>query len=362
MSPRADWPQIKHHLRHFRAEKVVATCLAGVLIVYTPSVMLPFGRLPNRWIRSLGLTTLAVLAASGCDRPGDPPAAPQVLRVATAFAPFSTRLTEEYRRTMPELDIQERNAGSSTQVLRQIEAGDLDAGVALADDAYRAYFGPRAGSAPPTSAVRAISLLQPLPTYLLARTGSGVRRVEDLKGKVVAVGPENSSVWKLGTLVLKAFDVDPVTVKAMSSRELAVEGLKDGSLDAIMLPGYVYPEALTEGLLRDGGAYLLPIDGPAVERLRKESPFVRVVMIPRDIYPGQNQIIPTVGIDMMIVCRRDLDEDLVYRLADQLFAVFPRLARIEATLRFLNLDEAPATPIPLHPGAARYFRERELSR
>jgi TRAP-type uncharacterized transport system substrate-binding protein len=65
---------------------------------------------------------------------------------------------------------------------------------------------------------------------------------------------------------------------------------------------------------------------------------------------------------MVIVCRRDLDERLAYRLTEQLFAVFPRLATVEATLRFLNVDEAPATPIPLHPGAARYFRERELSR
>lgn len=65
---------------------------------------------------------------------------------------------------------------------------------------------------------------------------------------------------------------------------------------------------------------------------------------------------------MLIVCRRDLDERTVYRLTEQLFNVFPRLARVEATLRFLNLDEAPATPIPLHKGAARYFRERELSR
>jgi TRAP transporter TAXI family solute receptor len=285
-----------------------------------------------------------------------------VLTVATAFAPFSTRLTEEYRRTLPDIDIQERPGASSGEVLRQIQAGTLDFGIALADDAYRAYFGESPEATRPDSAVRALSLLQPLPTYLLARAGSGVHRVEDLKGKVVAVGPQNSSVWKLGTLVLKAFKVDPVTVVALNSRDAAVKGLRDGSLDAIMLPGYVYPEELTESLLREGGAYLLPIEGPPVDQLRRESPFVRVVMIPRDIYPGQDKIVPTVGIDMLIVCRRDLDERLAYRLTEQLFSVFPRVARVEATMRFLNLEEAPATPIPLHPGATRYFRERELSR
>lgn len=305
---------------------------------------------------------LPLLIWSGACQRAQPQGAKPVLRLSTAFAPFSTRLAEEYRRAMPDLDIEDVRSSFSAEGLAQIEAGTLDVGVVLADDAYRANFGDGDGGPAPNSRVRAISLLQPLPTYLLARAGSGIQRVEDLKGRVVAVGPQNSSVWKLGTLVLKAFDVEPVTVKAISSREVAVHGLQDGTFDAIMLPGYVYPEAFTESLLRDGGAYLLPIDGPPVERLRRESPFVRVVMIPRDIYPGQDNIVPTVGIDMLIVCRRDLDEPVAYRLAEQLFAVFPRLARVEATMRFLNLEEAPATPIPLHPGAARYFRERELSR
>ena len=225
------------------------------------------------------------------------------------------------------------------------------------------YFGTAAAAAdtPRDSRVRGISLLQPLPMYLLVRAGSGVHSVSDLKGRVVAVGPENSSSWTLANLVLKAFKVDPVTVKPLSSRDEAAQGLRSGTFDAIVLPGYVYPDEVTQSVIRSG-AYLVPIDGPPIEELRKNSPFVRVVMIPRDIYPGQDRIIPTIGIDMLIVCRRDLDEQTVYRLTEQLFNVFPRLARVEATLRFLNLDEAPATPIPLHKGAARYFRERELSR
>ena len=302
---------------------------------------------------------LASWSAMGCRQPPPPPPPKAVLRVATAFAPLSTRLTEEYRRTMPDLDIQEQPALSSTDVLRMIQNDTLDFGVALADDAYRAHFGQSGDAA--SSEVRGISLLQPLPMYLLVRAGSNVRSVSDLKGRVVATGPRNTSSWTLGTLVLKAFKVESVTIKPVNSREAAAQGLKDGSLDAIVLPGYVYPDEKTEEVIRDG-AYLLPIEGPPVEQLRRESPFVRVVMIPRDIYPGQDKIIPTVGIDMLIVCRRSLDDQLAYRLTEQLFTVFPRLARVEATLRFLNLDEAPATPIPLHPGAARYFRERELSR
>ena len=314
------------------------------------------------WLRLVPVGLAFVLAswsAMSCRQTPPPPPKRAVLRVATAFAPLSTRLTEEYRRTMPDLDIQEQQSVSSNDVLRMIQSDTLDFGVALADDAYRAYFGH--GDDAASSEVRGISLLQPLPMYLLVRAGSNVKSVADLAGRVVAVGPRNTSSWTLATLVFKAFKVEGVTIKPVTSREIAAQGLKDGSLDAIVLPGYVYPDEVTLAVIRDG-AYLLPIEGPPIEQLRRESPFVRVVMIPRDIYPGQDKIIPTVGIDMLIVCRRDLDERLTYRLTEQLFTVLPRVARVEATMRFLNLDEAPATPIPLHPGAARYFRERELSR
>jgi TRAP transporter TAXI family solute receptor len=162
-------------------------------------------------------------------------------------------------------------------------------------------------------------------------------------------------------LVLEAFKVNPVAVKYVSSRAEAAAGLKDGTIDAVFFPGYVYPDELTYSAVK-AGAYLIPIAGPAVDRLRREHPFVRLVLIPREIYPGQDRILPTVGVDMVVLCRRDLDPAIVYDLTAQLFSAFPHLSGVEATLRFLNPDEAPATPIPLHPGAARYFRERELSR
>jgi TRAP transporter TAXI family solute receptor len=303
-----------------------------------------------------------MFVTTGCSRPAasTPSATRPLLRVATAFAPLSTQLIQEYRRTLPNVDVREQQVPSSA-VVQGLEDGTIDFGIVLANVAYEAYWRSKSSAPNSDSRIRGVSLLQPLPMYLLVRAGSGIHSVSDLKGRVIAVGARNNSSSTLTTLLLKAFHVEPVTLRELTSRDVAAAGLTDGTFDAIVLPGYVYPDDKTLEVIRDG-AYLVPIDGPPVEELRHESPFVRVVMIPRDIYPGQNQIIPTVGIDMVIVCRRDLDDRLVYQLTEQLFNVFPRLAHVEAVLRFLNMEEAPATPIPLHPGAARYFRERELSR
>ena len=178
-------------------------------------------RHPQHYGRSAVLLLLVLAAgppAVACrqtERPAEVQAARPVLRVGTAFAPFSTRLTEEYRRTLPDVDIQEQQIPSSGATLRALQEGTLDFGVALADDAYRAYTGGN-GAPTPDSQVRGISLLQPLPMYLLVRPGSGIHGVADLKGRIVGVGPRNTSSWTLGHLILKAFKIDPASILVLA--------------------------------------------------------------------------------------------------------------------------------------------------
>ncbi len=281
------------------------------------------------------------------------------LRVATAFGPFTRPLADQYTQRLPYLNVSMQEAMDSEAVIAGIEDGSVDLGISYADVAYSAYWGPdgRARS----SRVRGVLLLLPLPQYLLVRGDSGIHHVADLQGRTVWVGPRTSGSWKLAHFVLEAFGIRPAAVHSEMTRAEGAAGLKDGSLDAIFLPGYVYPDDVMHGAIQDG-AYFVPIDGPVVERLRQERPFIRKAAIPRGVYPGQDRIIPTVGIDMVVVCQRDLDPSVVYDLTAALLNAYPQLSGVEATLRFLNPDEAAATPIPLHPGATRYFRERELSR
>jgi uncharacterized protein len=110
------------------------------------------------------------------------------------------------------------------------------------------------------------------------------------------------------------------------------------------------------------GARLMPLAGPPIERLRHDYPFLRVTVIPRDAYPGVVDKVRTIGVDSLLVCRRDLDETLVYDLTRRFFELLPSLSASQGALRFMDLDQAPATPIPLHDGAARFYRERELLR
>lgn len=321
------------------------------------------GRIGCRFVPALLVLPLAGWIVTGCRPPAPDASARPVLRVATAIAPLSAPLADEYRRRLPHIDVQRVDSLDSYSVITALQHNEADVGLSLADAAYAAYYGgPNVDPAttPSSSLIRGVSLLPPLSAYVIVRARSGIHKVGDLQGRNVALGAPTSSSSNLAVRVLEAFGVKAHIIN-VATRGEAVRGLENKTIDAGFFPGYTYPDETVYAAIKNG-AYLIPIDGPPLDKLRWDNPFVRLATIPRDIYPGQNQVIPTVGIDMVLLCRRDLDESIVFEVTQQLFNAYPRLSGVEATLKFLNIDEAPATPIPLHPGAARYFRERELSR
>jgi uncharacterized protein len=308
----------------------------------------------------LGALIFALLGVACREKPSVQPAR-RTVRIAAAFGPLTEPLAKEYRRTLPNVDVQMVPAPSSTNVIDAIVGGTADFGVSFSDDTYAGYWNQKAKNASHRREIRAVALLQPLAEHLLVRGNSGIHQVKDLDGKVVGLGPKDNSSSILGRRVIEAFGVQPASIRIFASRPDAAAALTEGSADALFLPGYVYPDDVFWRSVKEG-AYFIPISGPAVQVLRERNPFIRLTAILRNTIPGQTSIIPTIGLDMVVVCGLDMDESLVYELTKQLFIAFPQLSNVEASLRFVNFDEASATPIPLHPGAARYFRERELSR
>jgi TRAP-type uncharacterized transport system substrate-binding protein len=72
--------------------------------------------------------------------------------------------------------------------------------------------------------------------------------------------------------------------------------------------------------------------------------------------------VPTVAVDTLLVCRGQLDERLVRTLTGAFFRILPELATQFPALQSVDLETAPAAPLPLHAGAALFYRESELSR
>ena len=134
-----------------------------------------------------------------------------------------------------------------------------------------------------------------------------------------------------------------------------MDELLKGRVDSVILTGRLPEEAVARAL--QGGARLLNIDEPEIDRLRVSYPLLRRVLVPKGRYPSQLAPVRTVGVDLLLVCRADLDKDLVYELTQSYFEDISGELQSQT-----DPQRAPAVIIPLHQGAARYYREREMSR
>ena len=92
---------------------------------------------------------------------------------------------------------------------------------------------------------------------------------------------------------------------------------------------------------------------------------LRQLAIERDVInqlPGQDEPTETLGAEWLLVCHNDLSEDLVYQLTRAFFEQLPAMARQHGEAALIDPEQAAAAPIPLHAGAARFYREREILR
>ena len=131
-------------------------------------------------------------------------------------------------------------------------------------------------------------------------------------------------------------------------------------VDAIFVLG-VPPVPAARAALA-GGAHLVPVDGAAVDDLLRQYPFYSAMLLRPHMYSELPAPAVTIGINGVLLCRADLDDDLVYRLTKTLYEGPDGSAVDPALVPWLDLAVGAATPVPLHPGAARYYRERELER
>ena len=110
----------------------------------------------------------------------------------------------------------------------------------------------------------------------------------------------------------------------------------------------------------DPGFRLVPVPQAAVSQMRAQYPFLEPQVIAARTYDGLDLPTETLGIPILLTCRADLDEELVRALTVVLFRELPALQQRVTAAAAIDVDLAPTAPLPLHPGAARFYREREI--
>lgn len=242
-----------------------------------------------------------------------------------------------------------------------VSSGSLESGFSQADVATWAYSGTGIFSNKPRlSNLRLIANLYPESLHIVVKRGSGIKTVLDLKGKRVALDEAGSGTLISARLVLEAYgltetDLTPEYIKPNQ----AGDKLKEGKLDAFFLtagaPAKAIEDLVASGVVID----LLPIDGPAADRLRAGSPFLLVDSIPADIYKGVSEV-QTVAVGAQWITNEKVNEDLVYEVTKGLFARSAQagLATGHSKGKLITLQSSVrGAGIPFHDGALRFYKE-----
>jgi uncharacterized protein len=309
----------------------------------------------------VAMLVAAVAVSCGRDDVEPPARAVREVRLVSGpagggFLPLGEQFVEALNQRMRGVRIRMIRSYGAVSNIRAIQQGEAEIAFTFADVAYMAYSGQLAHDLQPFDQLRGIAVLQVTPIALVARAGLPIKGPQDLRGRRVGVGPALSGTAVTASLILHAYGLDEktVSVETLGFQEAAAR-LLDGSLDAMFDNAISRSESLKQAA--DAGARFVPIEGPPADRLRRDYPFLTVALIPRELYGSS---VHTIGVDGLFICRSDLDDIVVYELTKELFASLKSLGR--GALRLMDVEQAPATPLPLHPGAARYYRERELSR
>jgi TRAP transporter TAXI family solute receptor len=213
----------------------------------------------------------------------------------------------------------------------------------------------------PFPSLEAVMALFPEALTLVTRADSGIATATDLAGHRVWIGAEGSGTRALAEALLAAVGSGADDLAA--APDLSADGLGAalcrGDIDAFLYvvghPALVIQEATTAC-----DARIIEIAGPAVDRLVAETPALVAATVPGGLYRGNPGPIATFGVNATLVSRADVPEDVVYALTSAVFADLDMLRGLDPVLTQLAPEAMVRQGLtaPLHPGAARHFRER----
>ena len=257
------------------------------------------------------------------------------------------------QRALPGMEIEIREELRQLSVLTALQEGQLDVAFAYADIAYMAYVGQLDRRL--FDRLRGIATLNMSPVYILVRTDSAIHDLDDLQGHRVNLGQPGTRTALTVQIVLEAFGSNVTTSYELFQDALA--NLEDGTTDAVFAVGGYDPIDRLQQSISSGRVRLLSLSRATTSRLRREHPFVHPLMIPEG--PYQTAPVLTIGIERLLLTRDDLDSSIVYEVTRAFFESLSELSSSDQQLREMHVEDAPATAVPLHEGAARYYREQD---
>ena len=299
---------------------------------------------------------LAALAAA-------PVSAQQFINILTGgqsgvYYPLGVALSQIYGKAIPNVKSTAQVTKASAENLNLLQAGRGELAFTLGDALSDAWKGDEeAGFKTPLKKLRGLSATYNNYIQIVASADSGIKTLADLKGKRVSVGAAKSGTELNARAIFKAAGL---SYKDLSKVEYlpfgeSVELIKNRQLDATLQSA-----GLGVASIRDlaTSVKIVVVAIPADVVAKVGDPAYQPAVIPANTYEGQTPDVATAAIPNFLVTQADVSNDLAYQMAKALYENLDTLYAAHNAAKAIKRENAvKGMPVPLHPGAERYYKE-----
>jgi hypothetical protein len=282
------------------------------------------------------------------------------------YYPLGGAIANVLSKNLPNVQATAEVTGGSVDNLKLIGTGQSELGFAMADAALDAYKGEdkfKSGKIP----LQALLVVYPNRMHVVTIEGTGVNTMADLKGKRVSTGSPGSATEVMAFRVMEAAGLDKD--KDMKRERLgvaeSVNAIKDGKIDAFFWVGGV-PTASVTDLAATPGVKIKLIDhADLVDKMNaKYGKLYSAGTIKAGTYPGYDKDNKNTEVWNIILTGNKMSDDDAYNIVKTLVEKKADIVAVHKEAESFSLDNQiqERSPIPFHPGALKYFKERGLGK
>lgn len=249
--------------------------------------------------------------------------------------------------------------GASVANLQLIGQGKQDFGFSMSDSAYDATRGDGKFKGHPVDA-RTLMVLYPNKMHVVTVQGNGINQLTDFKGKRISTGEPNSGTEVMSLRLLEAAGIAKDVDRERLSVAEGVNAMKDRKIDGLIWVGGVPTAAITDLAATPGiTIHLLDHAQYADAMNKKWGPLYVKGIIPAGSYKGQDKDVTNIDVWNLLVADKKMSDQMAYTIVKTLMEHKDDLVAVHREAKNITLEaQANGSPIPMHPGARKYWEER----
>lgn len=312
-------------------------------------------------IRKVSALVLAFVLAAGASHAGQ-----QYISIATSsaggtFSIVGTAMSDVINKNVPGVSANIEITGGSSENILLAASNNVEVAFTASDVMYLALHGKGSFEGKTVDNLVGImgGIMNTMQIYTLK--DGPIKKIEDLRGKRISVGPPGSVGNDSMRLILEAhgMEINKDWTPEFLAHGDGAEALTDGNVDAVCIMT-IAPAAAVATAAAAKPLRLLDISDEKIEQILKDNPFYVHASLPAKIYKGQDEPVKNaIGSATMLICNKSVPESLIYDITKALYSNTAELVKAYPQCDEFVPENAyrGMTGLELHPGAVKYLKE-----